>query len=103
MGARCPRRPSRCIVGRTQRTALHRGRQGRDEHGVAGTSDAIIVTAAHIIAGDMVRAAQSSERSSAARMSERSLPAGGNIMIVMFSEGQARGLRPLRRRAACHP
>src|ERR1051325_8359038 len=75
------------------RAALPREDRDRVEHGVAG---AVINSALH--AGSSRRRRHGASRRavkpcSAAQMEERSRPVGGNIMIVMFSEGQARGLQ----------
>jgi hypothetical protein len=53
----------------------------------------IIGTAPSIVAEDSCERRRGLGPCSAAQMEERSPPAGGNIMTVMFSEARARGLR----------
>lgn len=73
----------------------------RDEHGVAGVSDVIIGTASSVAAGDTVQAEQSL-RAEQRRTDGGAEPARRrkHNTPVMFSEGQARGLRPLQCRAS---
>ena len=53
----------------------------RDEHGVAGASATMVVTAPSSVAGDTVRAAESWKPRSDLQMEERSLPAREDIII----------------------
>jgi hypothetical protein len=101
------RRPGRAVVGaggachaapcRSRPHGAARRRDGAHPSTVSPAHAPLVVFTASLTAGagDTVRAApRAPETHRAARMEERSLPAGGNIMVVMFSEGQARGLRP---------
>ena len=78
----------------------------RDEHGVAGASVAIIVTAPRLVVGDTVRAAQRCEPRSAGQLSERSLPAGVARGSGSHNPGyrcMASGARALGRRRTVPP
>jgi hypothetical protein len=80
-------------VSGERRSGAQRGHASdgdRDEHGVAGASDAIVVVVSVIIAGDTVRAEQSWKPNSAVQVEERTRPARVECRYVQVGSGSTR-------------